>query len=299
MIDIIGKKYWYLALSAVIIIPGVVSLMLFGLKLGIDFSGGTLLEYKFTADAQVTTIALQETIKQTAEVSSITKTQEGTYLVRAKPMDQSEVEQIKGNLATKFGQTEQVRFETVGPTISQELTQRAVIALAVALLAIVVYIAWAFREVPAPAASWRFGVCAIAALFHDVLVVVGVFSLLGHFWGVEVDSLFVTALLTVVGFSVHDTIVVFDRIRENLRKFYGSPFAEIANISILQTLARSLSTSLTVILVLSALILFGGSSIKWFVTALLIGIISGTYSSIFNATPLLVIWQEKITKKRT
>lgn len=298
MIDIIGKKYWYLALSAVIIIPGLVSFVLFGLKLGIDFSGGTLLEYRFADDAKVGTMALRETIKQKTEVASITKTQEGTYLVRTKPIDQAEVEQIKGNLATKFGQTEQVRFETVGPTISQELTQKAIIALAVALLAIVVYIAWAFREVPPPAASWRFGVCAIFALFHDVLVVVGVFSLLGHFWGVEVDSLFVTALLTVVGFSVHDTIVVFDRIRENLRKFYGSPFAEIANISILQTLARSLSTSLTVILVLSALILFGGTSIKWFVAALLIGIISGTYSSIFNATPLLVIWQEKITKKK-
>jgi preprotein translocase subunit SecF len=160
------------------------------------------------------------------------------------------------------------------------------------------YIAFAFREVPKPANSWRFGICAIIALLHDVLVVVGVFSILGHFFNVEVDSLFVTALLTVIGFSVHDTIVVFDRIRENLKKNLTHSFEETVNNSILQTLGRSLNTSLTVILVLLALLLFGGESTKWFIVALLVGVVSGTYSSIFNAAPLLVLWNELSQKRR-
>ncbi|TSC66798.1 MAG: preprotein translocase subunit SecF [Microgenomates group bacterium Gr01-1014_80] len=147
---------------------------------------------------------------------------------------------------------------------------------------------------PKPASSWRFGIAAIAALIHDVMLLLGVFAILGHFQGVEVDTLFVTALLTVIGFSVHDTIVVFDRIRENLLKHINRNFTEIANISIVQTLGRSLNTSLTVVFVLLALLLFGGETIKWFVVALLAGIISGTYSSIFNATALLVWWEERL-----
>jgi len=152
--------------------------------------------------------------------------------------------------------------------------------------------------VPKPASSLRFGVCAIIALIHDVLVVVGIFAILGHFFNVEVDSLFVTAVLTVIGFSVHDTIVVFDRIRENLKRMMGTSFPRIVNESILQTLDRSLNTSLTVILVLFTLLLFGGETIRWFVVALLVGIISGTYSSIFNASPLLVLWQELAEKRK-
>src|SRR6185369_15960728 len=171
-------------------------------------------------------------------------------------------------------------------------------AILVASLLIVLYIAWSFRSVPKPVSSWRFGVCAIIALLHDVLVLLGIFAILGHFWHVELDNLFVTAVLTVIGFSVHDTIVVFDRIRENLRRTSGSPFAQVVNDSILQTLVRSLNTSLTAILVLFTLLLFGGITIKWFVVALLIGIVSGTYSSIFNAAPLLVLWDELDAKRR-
>jgi preprotein translocase subunit SecF len=167
----------------------------------------------------------------------------------------------------------------------------------IASLLIVLYITWTFRKIPKPASSIRFGICAIIALVHDVLVLLGVFSIFGHFFNVEVDSLFVTAILTVIGFSVHDTIVVFDRIRENLKRVGSENFEEVVNDSILQTLDRSLNTSLTVVLVLSALLLFGGESIRWFVVALLIGVISGTYSSIFNAAPLLVVWQELIEKR--
>ena len=159
---------------------------------------------------------------------------------------------------------------------------------------IVLYIAFSFRKVPKPTSSLRFGVAAVVALIHDVLLVIGVFAILGKFLGVEIDTMFVTALLTIIGFSVHDTIVVFDRIRENLLKNSGKKFIEVANLSVVQTLARSLNTSLTVIFVLFALLLFGGETIKWFIVALLVGIISGTYSSIFNATALLVFWENRL-----
>ena len=191
----------------------------------------------------------------------------------------------------------QQQFETIGPVVGSEITTNALYAILVAAVLIVLFIAWAFRGVRKPMSSWRFGICAVIALLHDALVVLGIFSLLGHFAGVEVDSLFVTALLTVIGFSVHDTIVVFDRIRENLRRNLTSEFPQVVNDSILQTLVRSLNTSLTAMLVLFTLLIFGGASIRWFIVAMLIGIASGTYSSIFNASQLLVVWQEWVDRK--
>jgi len=207
---------------------------------------------------------------------------------------------VNKSMLPLFGPTyRQESFETIGPVIGSEITANAVKAVIVAAILIVLYISWSFRKVPKPASSFRFGICAIIALLHDALVLIGLFSLLGHFFHVEVDSLFVTAVLTVIGFSVHDTIVVFDRIRENLLKSgSGVAFEQIVNDSIVQTLSRSLNTSLTAILVLLSLLLFGGESIRWFVVALLIGIISGTYSSIFNAAPLLVVWQDWERRRR-
>lgn len=302
--NIIGKKYWYFLFSGLVIIPGVISLFLFGLRLSIDFTGGTLLELKVKSSTSAEATADKEKLKvekeeikrivdeQGIEVGSIQVSGENTYLLRMKPIEQEQNEKIKKALGDKFGQIEELRFETVGPLIGSELTQKALWAIGIASAAIVLYISWAFRKVPKPASSWRFGICAIVALLHDVLVVVGIFSLLSHFLKVEIDSLFVTALLTIIGFSVHDTIVVFDRIRENLKKMVGISFAQIVNDSILQTLNRSLNTSLTVVFVLSALLLFGGQTLRWFIVALLVGIVSGTYSSIFNASPLLVVWHE-------
>ena len=174
------------------------------------------------------------------------------------------------------------------------MKRKALIGVAVACLMIILYISYAFRKVPKPASSFRFGVSAVVALIHDVLVLVGIFAILGKHFNIEIDSLFVTALLTVIGFSVHDTIVVFDRIRENMPKYLGLKFSDVADISIVQTLARSLNTSLTVVFVLLALLLFGGETIRWFVVALLVGVISGTYSSIFNATALLSWWEERL-----
>jgi preprotein translocase subunit SecF len=293
MINLMDKKWWFFALSTLIIIPGVVSLLLFGLRLGIDFSGGALLEYRFTRTIDKAAIR-QEISNKGVEVASITDSGPNTYIIKTKPINQQKINQIKSELSTKFGSVEDVRIESVGPTIGQETTKNAFIALILASVMIVVYLALAFSKVPKPASSWRFGIAAVAALLHDVLVVVGIFSILGHLLGVEVDVLFVTALLTVIGFSVHDTIVVFDRIRENLPKYLSRNFTEVANISITQTLARSLNTSLTVVFVLLAILLFGGETIRWFVVALLAGIVSGTYSSIFNATALLVLWEERL-----
>lgn len=290
MIDIVGKKIWYFLFSAVIIIPGIISLAVWGLNLGIDFTGGTLLEYEFRR--QVNKSEIQAAFEETGiEVSSIQKTSANSYLIRTKPLEDSQIKEAENSLRSKFEEPEELRREIIGPTIGAELLRKAVIALAVAAIAIVFYIAWAFRKVPSPASSWRFGISAIAALLHDVLIVVGIFSILGHFLAVEVDALFITALLTIIGFSVHDTIVVFDRIRENLTRGVSPSFAQVVNHSIIQTLSRSVNTSVTVIFVLLAVLLFGGPSIRWFVVALIIGIVSGTYSSIFNASPILVLWQ--------
>lgn len=297
MWNIVGKKFWYFLFSGLIILPGLFSLVVWKLDFGIDFTGGSVVEVRFDKEVSRNEIVdAARTVK--IEISTVQPTGQSSYLLRTHPLDETGYKNLIGGLEKKFGKVAQLRRETVGPTVGAELLRKSLLALVVASVMIVIYIAWAFRSVPAPASSWRFGLAAIVALLHDALVVLGVFSILGHFFAVEVDSLFVTALLTVIGFSVHDTIVVFDRIRENLNKRMFGSFAETVNHSIMQTIGRSLNTSLTVVFVLSALLLFGGSSIRWFVVALLVGVVSGTYSSIFNAAPLLVLWQEWTDKKR-
>jgi preprotein translocase subunit SecF len=296
--NIVGKRNWYFAFSLLIIIPGVISLLLWGLNLSIDFTGGSEMALSYPQKVNQQTI---DGIKNTfaaekIEVVSITPSGK-TITVRTKPMDDKQDAKTFQALQKNTGSVKQDQFETIGPVIGKEITVNAFNAIVIASVLIVLFIAWAFRGVRKPMSSWRFGICAIIALLHDALVVIGIFSILGHFFNVEIDSLFVTALLTVIGFSVHDTIVVFDRIRENLRRNISAPFPQVVNDSILQTLVRSLNTSITAILVLFTLLIFGGSSIRWFVVAMLIGIASGTYSSIFNASQLLVVWQEWIDKR--
>ncbi len=295
-------KIWYFVFSLLIILPGIYFLITSGLKLGIDFTGGALLEYKFERSVNLNDLK-QQISAQGIEVGQITSSLDQTssnsnipviYIVRTKPVEHSQIDKLKSYLNEKFGKVEERRVEFVGPVIGSELKQKALIAVILASLAIVLYISFSFRKMPKPQSSWRFGIAAVVALIHDILVVVGVFAILGKFFSVEIDTLFVTALLTVIGFSVHDTIVVFDRIKENLTKHIGSKFIDVANISVIQTLGRSLNTSLTVFFVLLALFLFGGETLKWFIVALLVGIFSGTYSSIFNATALLVWWEEKL-----
>lgn len=299
MLDIIGKKKMYFAISLAIIIPGLLSLFAWGLNLSIDFTGGTRLGFTFPKTvSQQTVDVVKSTLSEQKIRYASAQSSGNEVLVRAAPVSQKQDVMLVDALGKKLGSFKQEDFETVGPTIGREITLNALKAVFFASILIVLYIAYSFRSVPKPASSWRFGVCAIIALLHDALVVIGLFSIFGHFFGVEVDSLFVTAVLTVIGFSVHDTIVVFDRIRENLLRVSGVPFDQIVNDSILQTLTRSLNTSLTAMLVLFTLLLFGGETIRWFVVALLIGIASGTYSSIFNASPLLVLWQELDAKRK-
>ncbi|HEX3081814.1 MAG TPA: protein translocase subunit SecF [Candidatus Saccharimonadia bacterium] len=287
--NLIGKrKIWY-TISLIMIVPGLISLVMFGLKLGIDFSSGQLSVVKGSASAAAVQKAASGLGFQDLQV--VQSGQDQTQIRFRDPSAQTQHEtnhqKFKAALATAG--YEELSFDSVGPTVSTTIARNAIVSLLLVSLAIVLYIAFAFRNAPQPVSPWSFGFMAIAALLHDAFFVLGVFSLLGHFFGVEIDALFVTAILTVIGFSVHDTIVVFDRIRENLRRDKGS-FETVVNNSILETIARSINTSLTVILTLLALFLFGGQSIRMFVLALLIGIASGTYSSIFNASPLLVTW---------
>ncbi|MBI2008267.1 protein translocase subunit SecF [Candidatus Amesbacteria bacterium] len=278
-------KYLYFAVSLLVLIPGIYSLIRYGLRLSIDFTGGTLLEIQAPGSANFAGVSASQNL----ELYSVQSTGDNTYLLRFKPLTQEQNDQFKKAL----GNVSERRFETVGPLIGQELTRKAVLSIILASIFIILYIAWSFRSIPQPYASWKFGVSAVIALLHDAFVVLGIFSLFGHYFHVEIDSLFVTAILTVIGFSVHDTIVVFDRIRENLIKHSRVDFSQIVDYSVTETLNRSLSTSLTVTLTLTALLLFGGDSIRWFVVALLIGIVSGTYSSIFNAAPFLVLWESR------
>ncbi|HYK08140.1 MAG TPA: protein translocase subunit SecF [Candidatus Eisenbacteria bacterium] len=294
--NIIAKKNWYFALSLLVIIPGTLSLILFGFKPSIDFSGGSRFTFSNVKNADVQGIQ-QEFVNKKVKVETIS-TAGTTLLMRTVPVEQAVHNTILSDIHKKLPGVREDEFATVGPTIGKETTTNALMGVGLASLLIVLYIAWSFRGVRKPANSFQFGVTAIVALLHDALVLLGIFSILGHFFNVEIDSLFVTAVLTVIGFSVHDTIVVFDRVRENLRKMPLNSFGEVVNASIIQTLGRSLNTSLTVILVLFALLLFGGDSTKWFVVALLVGIISGTYSSIFNAAPLLVLWNELSSRPR-
>ena len=293
MNNLMKFKVWYFVFSILIILPGLYFLFTSGLRLGIDFTGGALLEYKFEKNININELK-QQISSQGIEVGQVTPSSDNIYIIRTKPVEQDTISKLKSNLAEKFGQVEERRVEFVGPVIGSELRKKAIIGVALASLVIVLYIAFSFRKIPKPQSSWRFGIAAVVALLHDILVVVGVFAILGKLLNIEIDTLFVTALLTVIGFSVHDTIVVFDRIRENLRKHMGNKFITVANLSVVQTLGRSLNTSLTVVFVLLAMLLFGGETIRWFIVALLVGIISGTYSSIFNATALLVWWEEKL-----
>jgi preprotein translocase SecF subunit len=291
---IVEKRQWYFLLSALIIIPGLLamiySIIAFGspVQLSIDFTGGALLELRFDQPVQPTEVRQVFTQRGFSGSTVQTTMDEQTILVRTKPMDPEEKKQIIGDLSGEFGPVEELRFESVGPAVGAEVTRTAAIAVAVAAVFILAFIIFAFRKVPN---ATRYGLCAIAAMLHDILVTVGLFSLAGLILGWEADALFLTALLTVIGFSVQDTIVVFDRIRENIPKRRGEPFETIANRSLLETIHRSLATQLNAIFVLIALLLFGGATIKQFVAVLLVGLLSGTYSSIFNAVPLLVVWQ--------
>lgn len=297
VLDIVGKRYWYFALSLLVIVPGLIAMGMHWAQkgepfsLGIDFTGGSLLELKFAQAKNLPTDQVVSVFGDFGINSNDVHVQPSgndTLIIRTKEMDTATKNKIEDSLKAKFGDFTEQQFESVGPAIGAEVTQKAAGAVAIAAMGILLYIIWAFRRVPQP---FRYGVCAIIAMVHDVFVVLGTAAIFGLVFGWEVDALFLTALLTVIGFSVHDTIVVFDRIRENMARMRGVRFEDVVNHSILQTLDRSINTQLTVLFTLAALALFGGITVRHFVLTLFIGILSGSYSSIFNASPLLVVWE--------
>jgi preprotein translocase subunit SecF len=293
MFNIVEKRHWYFLLSTLIIVPGLVamiySIAVFGspIKLGIDFTGGALMEIRFDQAVQPAEVR-QVFVDNGYPGTTVQTTAERTVLIRTKPLEPEAKNQLEDALRLELGTLEELRFESVGPSVGAEVTQSASYAVIVAALFILGFIIFAFRKVPN---AFRYGVCAIAAMIHDILVTVGLFSLASLALGWEADALFLTAILTVIGFSVQDTIVVFDRIRENIPRRRGESFETIVNRSLLETIHRSLATQLNAIFVLVALLLLGGATMKQFVAVLLVGLLSGTYSSIFNAVPLLVVWE--------
>jgi preprotein translocase subunit SecF len=288
-----SKYIWlYFCISALVLVPGIYSLIRYGLRPSIDFSGGTLLELKISK--RIDEKYIRDSAKElTIDVNSIQRSGDQSYLIRMKPLSDNVLEPLAPRIASaSSAQVSVVRKETVGPVLGAELLRKATFAALLAILAILSYVAYAFKNI-------KFGVAAVVALLHDLLVILGIFSLFGHFLGVEVDTLFVTAFLTTMSFSVHDTIVVFDRIREYLKRNRSASFEDLSDIALTETINRSMTNSFTIIFMLLALVLMGGETIKWFVVALLVGTVSGTYSSPFIATPVLLLWHRLEMRKKS
>ena len=282
-------------ISGTLVLLSLIAVGIWGLKLGVDFTGGSLLEIEFASSRPEKSEIGRVMDAGGVAYTSIQPTGERGVLIRTESLSESAHQFLLASLRGKLsgGGITEKQFTSIGPIIGKELARKSVYAIGLVIFLIVLYIAWAFRKVSEPVASWKYGIATVIALVHDVAIPIGFFAVLGHFAGIEVDTLFVTALLTILGFSVHDTIVVFDRIRENLTRAKGrKDFEIIVGESISQTMTRSINTSMTVLLVLLAIFIFGGASIKYFSLALLIGIFFGTYSSICLASPVLVTWQK-------
>lgn len=289
-------KYFFI-ISTAATLASFVLLFYPGARLSIEFTGGTRMEVQTDATKTSQDVLAAMQSFPTDLTPSVNKMQNGNYLVRLKGIDGETHKALITHLTSKLGPVSEVQYTTIGPTVGASLKIRAFYALMVASLGIILYLAFAFRKIPTKYSPWKFGIVAVATLLHDVMVTVGIFVILSHYSTFEADTLFVTALLTILGYSVNDTIIIFDRIRDNLyvqdRK---EDFAVIANRSVGQTWKRSCYTSGSTLIMLLALYLFGSISIKWFVLTLIVGILLGTYSSIFVATPLLVYWNSRSKK---
>ena len=294
MINIIRYKTLWLTIAGILVAASIAALAIWGLKFGIDFTGGSLLEVEFNGERPTAQDVTSDLTSFGVEGITVQPIGEKGMILRFKSVDETKHQEILSHLKEKFGELEENRFESIGPTIGQELRRKATYAIIIVLICIILYIAWAFRKVSEPVASWKYGVIAIIALIHDVTIPLGLFAVLGKFMNVEVNSAFVAAILTILGYSVNDTIVVFDRVRENLIKSGGNykNFETIVNVSVNQTFARSINTTLTTLLALIAVFFWGGETVKYFALALIVGIGLGAYSSIFIASPLLVVWEK-------
>lgn len=288
MINWMKYRFIYFAISGIVIAAGVFGLLKWGLKIGVDFKGGSIIEYQIQGDFSKDKL-IEEMDKVHISINSIQKEKTNVYLFRAPTLTNDQKITVTEGIKKLTGkEVVELRFESVGPALGPELIRKTIVALLISAGAILLWVAYQFKSI-------KFGTSAVLAMFHDSLVVIGTFSLLGHFFGAEIDFLFVTALLTILSFSVHDTIVVYDRVREKQHK-EGGNILDLANSALSETMVRSLNNSFTIIFMLVALVLLGGDTIRWFSVALLIGTISGTYSSPFVAIPILVTW-DQIEKK--
>lgn len=294
------RKIFYI-ISTVLISVSVLSVLVWGINFGIDFTGGSILEINYTQSHQEKSTVSDLIEGRDLGDFSLRETGDSGYILRTKTITDEVKNNIVSDLGT-LGTVEEIRFNTIGPTLGDELKTKSLVAILVVIISIIFFVAYAFRQVSKPVSSWKYGFVAIAAFLHDVLIPVGLFAVLGHFLGVEVDTLFVVAILVVLGYSINDTIVVFDRIRENLREYPEQKrieqFENVVGKSLKQTITRSINTSLTTLVTLLAIYFIGGESTKYFALALIAGVIAGTYSSIFFAAPMLVTINQFQKKKR-
>ncbi len=297
MIQIVKKRKIWLTFSGALSVIAIICIAVWGLNFGIDFTGGSLLEVNFINATPGVDQVRQALTDIELNSLSVQATEGSNFILRFQEASEDMHQQILislSTLATELNSDstiDELRFESVGPSIGQELKTKAIYAIVIALIGIVLYIAWAFSKVSKPVASWKYGLTAIISLTHNVIIVLGVFAILGRFFGFEVNTPFVAAILTIIGYSVNDTIVVFDRIRENLPKS-DDDFEATVNLSVNQSLSRSINTSVTTLIVLLSVLFFGGATIRSFILALSMGVFIGTYSSIFLASPLLVVWEK-------
>jgi len=289
MFDITGKRFWFFLISGVVILIGIISLAVFGLKPGIEFSSGSMLTVSFEQDVKQGELR-QELVNLGYPNAIIQRTGEGDFFIRTQELTAEDKAALETALTTRFGSTTEREFYSVSPMVATETTQNAGIAMAVSAIGMLLYVTWAFRRMPSPL---HYGTCAIIALVHDVLVATGIFSILGSILGWEVNLMFITGILAILGYSINNTVVVFDRIRENLSKGISPDFEVVVNNSLVETLGRCANTSLTTIFALLALLLFVGASIQNFTVVFLIGLIAGTFSSTCIAPNLLVVWEKK------
>ena len=288
MTDIVGKRFWFFIAAGAVILFSIISLAHFGLKPGIELSSGSLLTVNFEQTVNEAELK-QELVGLGYGRAIVQETGEGSFLIRTSELTSQTKTELESGLTARFGPVTEAEFYSVSPMVASETARNAGIAIAVAAVGILLYITWAFRRMPKP---FRYGVCAIIALGHDALVALGVFAVLGGTLGWEINLMFITGILAVVGYSVNNTVVVFDRIRENLTRGVSSDFETVVNNSLVETISRSLNTSLTTLFVVLALLLFVGATIQNFAVVLLIGIVAGTYSSLFIAPNLLIVWEK-------
>lgn len=301
MLQIIKNRKIFLTISGLLIATSITFLSLWGLNFGIDFQGGSLLEVRYNG-YQPSISEIQENLQDVEVNNLIIQPTQDSYILRFKENSEEIHREVVSGLRAIISEKEEaslteLQFNSVGPSIGNELKSKSFNAAIIALIMIILFISFAFRKVSLPVASWKYGVASIIALAHDVIITLGLFSFLGHFYGIEINTPFIAAILTILGYSINDTIVVFDRVRDNLPKSKQT-FADTVNMSLSQTLGRSLSTSTTTILALLSIYFFGGNTIKDFSLALTIGIFIGTYSSVFVASPALVIWDNLSRKKK-